>query len=118
MFGYVTAFVVFSIRLARPDIYTLSLHDALPISTQSLAPNEGLTLSVTFPKGIVSEPATAQRFIWFLQDNRAQLFLVIGLIAVFAYYWYQWQRKGRGPEPGPVFPRDRKSTRLNSSHVA
>lgn len=74
-------------------------------TTQSLAPNEGLTLSVTFPKGIVSEPATAQRFIWFLQDNRAQLFLVIGLIAVFAYYWYQWQRKGRGPEPGPVFPR-------------
>lgn len=74
-------------------------------TTQRLDSNEGLTLSVTFPKGVVPEPATNTRFIWFLKDNRAQLFLLIGLIAVFAYYWYQWQRKGRNPEPGPIFPR-------------
>ncbi|MDQ2077761.1 DUF2207 domain-containing protein [Marinimicrobium sp. ABcell2] len=74
-------------------------------TTVRLQSYEGLTISVAFPKGIVAEPEVTQRFIWFLNDNRAQLFLILGLLAVFAFYMHQWQRKGRNPTPGPIFPR-------------
>ncbi|HEY7885565.1 MAG TPA: DUF2207 domain-containing protein, partial [Cellvibrionaceae bacterium] len=74
-------------------------------TTDPLGQREGLTLVVGFPKGLVAEPTGIKRLIWFLKDNRAQLLLLIGLIAVFAYYLHYWRREGRDPQAGPVFAR-------------
>src|SRR5690606_26758593 len=74
-------------------------------TTGPLDRREGLTLVVGFPKGLVAEPTGIKRLIWFLKDNRAQLLLLIGLIAVFAYYLHYWRREGRDPQAAPVFAR-------------
>src|SRR5439155_23929002 len=75
------------IDTATPEIYTLSLHDALPISTVACRHSSG-----------ASVPSSAGRY----------------------------DRTGRRPASAPrlqhpqrpVLEGDRKSTRLNSSHVA
>ena len=38
-------------------------------TTTPLAPQQGLTIVVGFPKGLVAEPTRAQRWGWFLRDN-------------------------------------------------
>lgn len=73
-------------------------------TTRRLAANEGLTIVLTFPKGIIAAPTSAQRTRWFLSDNAAVLAGAIGLLLVWAYYLWQWLRVGRDPKPGVIIP--------------
>ncbi|MEP7042557.1 MAG: DUF2207 domain-containing protein [Dokdonella sp.] len=73
-------------------------------STRALAPREGLTVVVGFPKSIVAEPAAAQRAIWFLRDNGGVLVGGAGLLLMWGYYLVQWWRVGRDPKPGVIIP--------------
>lgn len=73
-------------------------------STQGLQPNEGLTVSVSWPKGIVSEPTAMERITYFLKDNAAALVLLIGLLAALGWYLWAWNRYGRDPEKGVIIP--------------
>ncbi len=74
-------------------------------SARPLGQREGLTIVVGFPKGVVDEPTALQRLAWFLKDNRAQLVLLLGLVAIFWFYLYQWRREGRDPPAGPIIAR-------------
>ena len=73
-------------------------------ATRPLAPREGLTIVVTFPKGIVAAPTRADSARWFLHDNAGVLVGSIGLLLVLAYYLWQWLRVGRDPKPGIIIP--------------
>ena len=74
-------------------------------TTAALAPGEGLTIVTEWPKGIIPEPTRQQRIAWLLHDNRSVLIMLAGLVLVLLYYLYQWQQKGRDPEPGVIFAR-------------
>lgn len=74
-------------------------------TTQPLFQHEGLTIVVGFPKGIVAEPSSIQKLVWYLSDNRAQLLLLLGLMALFGYYLHHWRRDGRDPRAGVTFAR-------------
>ena len=74
-------------------------------STRALSPGEGLTLSVGFPKGIITEPTRADRWRWFLRDNRGVLVGLAGLALLLGLYSWRWLGVGRDPPPGPIFPR-------------
>ncbi len=74
-------------------------------TTRALGPNEGLTLVVGFPKGLVAEPTRSQRIGWFFSDNRGVLFALVGLLALVGFYSWRWHRVGRDPDAGPLFPR-------------
>src|SRR3989442_15857960 len=85
-------FVFFFNDTATTEIYTLSLHDALPISAQF--PAVGLLLGDQTNPQISLRPAGGY-IVW--QDNITD---------------------GNGrPQAEGLFAEDRKSTRLNSSHV-
>jgi len=73
-------------------------------TTRGLAPYEGLTVAVGWPKGIVRQPTATERIGWFLQDNRAALVLAIGWLATFGWYLWAWNRAGRDPEKGVIIP--------------
>jgi uncharacterized membrane protein YgcG len=73
-------------------------------ATRALAPREGLTIVVGFPKGIVTEPSSAERTRWFLHDNGGVLVGGLGLLVMWAYYLFQWLRFGRDPKPGVIIP--------------
>lgn len=73
--------------------------------TQPLAPGEGLTVVMGFPKGIVAAPTATQRRLWLLNDNRGILIALASLIALLAFCVRRWQRLGRDPKPGVIIVR-------------
>ena len=72
--------------------------------TRKLYNNEGLTLAMTWPKGVVSEPTLIQRYKYFLNDNCALLMGLFSLIVVFLFQYRAWLKVGRDPKPGVIFP--------------
>ncbi|HEY6970498.1 MAG TPA: DUF2207 domain-containing protein [Candidatus Angelobacter sp.] len=71
---------------------------------ENLGPKEGLTIAVTWPKGLIAEPTRAQKIKWFLSDNRSALIGIIGLLVVLAYYAVVWAEVGRDPKAGTIVP--------------
>ncbi|GAB4470295.1 MAG: hypothetical protein OHK0044_12800 [Burkholderiaceae bacterium] len=74
-------------------------------TTRSLPPRHGLTIVLTFPKGVVAAPSTFERASWFVQDNVGAGVALAGVLAVWSFLYWRWNRIGRDPKPGPRFPR-------------
>ena len=74
-------------------------------TTRTLAPHEGLTVVVTWPKGHVEAPGGVQRLFWLLDDNANLLTVVGGLGLMLAYLVPVWRRFGRDPEEGVIVTR-------------
>ncbi|HEY4531106.1 MAG TPA: DUF2207 domain-containing protein [Luteimonas sp.] len=70
-----------------------------------LQPGEGLTVLLTFPKGLVTAPTRADTTGWLLRDNSALLAAVAGLLVLLAFCLKRWHRVGRDPAPGVVVVR-------------
>ena len=75
------------------------------VLTQPLAPQQGFTVVLGFPKGIVTEPTRTQRWLWLLQDNRGVLVALAGLLLLGFFCLRRWQRVGRDPTPGVIITR-------------
>jgi uncharacterized membrane protein YgcG len=73
-------------------------------ASRPLAPREGFTIVVGWPKGHVHEPGRAERVERTLADNRGLLIALAGLIIVLGYLVWAWTRHGRDPRPGVIFP--------------
>jgi uncharacterized membrane protein YgcG len=73
-------------------------------TTQPLQPNEGLTVAVAFPKGVVGEAGGAAQAGWWLADYGPPLVGLLGLLGLAGYYYLAWKRAGRDPRPGTVVP--------------
>jgi hypothetical protein len=70
-------------------------------TTAPLAPREGLTVAVGFPKDFVTEPTATDRFLaqaWPAFVAGGGLFLVLG------YFLWAWLRVGIDPPGGPIIP--------------
>jgi hypothetical protein len=76
-------------------------------SRRILGSNEGMTIVVGFPKGLVDEPSAAQRRAWFIEDNKPSIIVVAGALALFVYYLLLWRWCGRDPQAGVIVPRYR-----------
>jgi uncharacterized membrane protein YgcG len=74
-------------------------------TTAALPPHHGLTIVLTMPKGFLREPTAAERSKLYLAADRAMWTIVIGTLAVFAYYLFAWLRVGRDPAKGTIIPR-------------
>jgi len=73
--------------------------------TRPLAPHEGFTIVLSFPKGVVAAPSRAQSLWWLLRDNLALLVALLGLAWLLAYCVRTWHRIGRDPAPGTIIVR-------------
>jgi hypothetical protein len=69
-----------------------------------LGPHEGLTIVVTWPKGLIAEPTAQQKFAWFLHDNAGVIIGCAGFLIIFVYYLLAWIAVGRDPKAGPIMP--------------
>jgi uncharacterized membrane protein YgcG len=73
--------------------------------TKPLGPFEGLTIVLSFPKGLIAEPTSSDRVKWFLKDNRGVLIALIGLVVLILYCVREWGRVGRDPQGRAIFAR-------------
>lgn len=79
--------------------------DGNPVFRASkLAPRQGLTIVVEWPKGLIAEPTAAQKRAWFIRDHQPEILGVAGVIVVFLYYLVVWARVGRDPKQGTIMP--------------
>lgn len=72
--------------------------DGLFRTTRPLQRNEGFTVAVGWPKGIVSPPSLS-----FMEKYWVHV-LALSLMAMIAWYVFAWLRWGRDPARGVVFP--------------
>ena len=70
-----------------------------------LGPLNGLTIVVTWPKGLVTEPTALDRATWVLKDNVGLLIVLAGFAGVLAYAIPVWRRYGKDPEEGVLVTR-------------
>ncbi|MDX2300957.1 MAG: DUF2207 domain-containing protein, partial [Xanthomonadaceae bacterium] len=70
-----------------------------------LAPHEGLTVVLSFPKGLVAAPSAAQRIAWFLHDNRGVLVALAGWVLLLVFCVRRWRQVGRDPRAGVIIAR-------------
>ena len=79
-------------------------HDIVFKTTRRLAPREGLTVAVAWPKGVVHEPSGQERMGFFLRDNVATAIGLIWLVVLLGFYLWAWFRVGRDPAKGTIIP--------------
>ncbi len=86
--------------------YTTQIVDggAAIITTRYLNALEGLTLVMSWPKGIVREPDSAERLGYLLGDNLGLLLSLLALGATMVYLYLMWSKFGRDPAEGVIFP--------------
>ncbi len=72
-------------------------------TTVPLGPREGLTVVVSWPKGVVFEPDATDRAVYLLTDNLGLLLSLAVLIAVAVFLFFAWRRYGKDPEAGVTF---------------
>lgn len=75
------------------------------VLTRPLMPREGLTTVLTFPKGLVTPPSQAARALWFLNDNRGVLVILLGWVVLLVFCIRRWHQVGRDPPPGVIIAR-------------
>jgi hypothetical protein len=73
-------------------------------ATRPLGPREGLSIFLSFPKGLFVEPSASQKVVFFLQDNRDAAVGAGGLLILVLYYYLVSSAVGRDPERGVVMP--------------
>jgi uncharacterized membrane protein YgcG len=91
---------------ARGKDFTLQTgdHGIVFKTTRRLAPKEGLTVAVAWPKGVVSAPSSQERVGFFLRDNAATAIGFIWLFVLLGFYLWAWFRVGRDPAKGTIIP--------------
>jgi uncharacterized membrane protein YgcG len=88
----------YSARIVEPGVAAWDL-------TQPLAPREGFTIVLSFPKGVVTPPTALQRAWWLLADNRGVLVALGGFALLLVFETRRWRRVGRDPRRGVVIAR-------------
>ncbi len=73
-------------------------------TTRGLASREGLTVAVSWPKGVVHEPSSQERVGFLLRDNVALAVGLIWLAVLLGFYLWVWYRVGRDPATGTIIP--------------
>lgn len=73
-------------------------------TTRPLAPREGFTIVVGWPKGFVAPPAATARAVYFLRDHLSLIASALGLAVILGYYLLVWWAVGRDPAQGTVVP--------------
>jgi uncharacterized membrane protein len=74
-------------------------------TTRVLQSGEGLTVAVGVEKGLIAPPSSADQTRRWWQRNGSLAILIASLLGVFAFSWRNFDRVGRDPVKGPVFPR-------------
>jgi len=73
-------------------------------TTRALGSHEGLSIVLTWPKGLIAPPTREQQLNYFFIDNRNALIILVGLLILILYYLLAWYAVGRDPARGVIMP--------------
>lgn len=67
-------------------------------------PGEGMSVVVSFQKGLMSEPTQFEQMLDYLSDRRALFLPPLCFLIVLAYFYTAWAKVGRDPQKGTIVP--------------
>src|SRR5262249_33965745 len=73
-------------------------------TTRPLGTAEGLSIVLSWPKGLIAPPTRQQQLDYFFSDNRVALLILLGLLLLIFYYLLVWYAVGRDPARGVIMP--------------
>ncbi len=73
-------------------------------TTRTLAPGEGFTVAVGWPKGFVAAPTWIDKAEDAIKDNLGLFAILGGVLLSLLYYLFAWFRVGRDPPKGTIIP--------------
>ncbi len=73
-------------------------------ATRRMNAYEGLTVAAAIEKGVMIAPGKMESTFSFLKANYILPLLSFLLIFLFGFYFWAWQKKGRDPKQGTIFP--------------
>ncbi|GAB5449825.1 MAG: hypothetical protein Hals2KO_01530 [Halioglobus sp.] len=73
-------------------------------ATVPLGPREGLTLAMSWPKGVVEAPGYVRRMMHLLAANLSVALASLAFFGSAVYLFLMWRRYGRDPQEGVIFP--------------
>lgn len=73
-------------------------------TTRQFAPYENLTISITWPRGFISEPTELTKFWYLIRDNLYILWYFLTLLSLVAYYIYISRRLNKNMPDSLVIP--------------
>ncbi len=73
-------------------------------ATRPLRAYEGMTISVSFNKGILSEPSWFESVLFYLSDHRDTVFPLFAVFIALLYNFFAWDAVGRDPPRGTIIP--------------
>jgi uncharacterized membrane protein YgcG len=79
-------------------------NEVLFTTTAPLPPENGLTIVVNWPKGIIKEPTLDTKIKNFVSDNRPLILAAGGYVFLVVFYLIAWFRLGRDPKTNTVIP--------------
>ena len=106
--GQMTAEAYTGVQGAKGQNYVAELPEAGVARwrlREALAPREGMTVVLTFPKNLIAQPSSLQRAVWLLKDNAGVLIAFAGLLLLIVYCVREWRRVGRDPRKGIIIAR-------------
>ncbi|MFZ5516835.1 MAG: DUF2207 domain-containing protein [Candidatus Zhuqueibacterota bacterium] len=74
-------------------------------TTTILNPHEGITIAISWQKGLIPEPSSQHKIGFLFVDNKNTVVAFLGLIILFLYYYLVWLNVGKDPEKGVIIPR-------------
>lgn len=69
-------------------------NSSVTVSHENLIPKSGITVAVSFPKGIVREPTWTEKLLSFILANFIAVLPIIVLVVLF----FRWKKYGKDPE--------------------
>ena len=73
-------------------------------TTRMLEANEGLSIVVIFPKGIVTQPSFSEKVAGIFFSNPGDTIALSGLLVAVVYFSLMWILVGRDPASGRILP--------------
>lgn len=73
--------------------------------TKPLGPGQGMTIVMSFPKGLIEPPSRPSRLLRLLLDNLDLAYMLLVFSIAIGFMLIRWHRVGRDPKPGIIIPR-------------
>jgi hypothetical protein len=73
-------------------------------TTRELSPGEGLSVAVSFQKGILLPPEGLTSIGYWISDHRELVFPAFAVFLVLLYNYFAWSAVGRDPARGTIIP--------------
>jgi len=73
-------------------------------TTSRLRPQEGLSIVLSWKKGLIAAPTREQQVRYFFADNRVALLASLAFLVLLLYYLVVWYAVGRDPVRGVIMP--------------